>query len=141
MIKIGKGLLASRVNAYTNEGDAAKTAFHKEGKAFLRALASEIGLVPGTFDVRSNLGGVAVSGEVTLHADTLYVQLSESCVSPGISVMYRTCKGRKDYTGGSNNFVSMQNLQLATRQEEFIRSCRLMAKTYILVDDRMRKAA
>lgn len=141
MIKISKGLLASDIRAYSEDGAKRKVAFHKDARAFLRALAHEIGLSENSYDIRSNQGGVAVSGEVTLHAEHIYIQLSESCVSPGISVMYRTCAGRKDYTGGQNNFVSTQNLQLSDRQAAFVRSCRLLAKTYYMVDDRMCKAA
>lgn len=80
-----------------------KAAFHREAKAVLKKVASAMGLAPADYDLRSNKGGIAVSGEVTLHTDKLYVQVCQSF--GGKEVMYRTCEGRKDYTGGPNNWA------------------------------------
>lgn len=80
-----------------------KTRFHNAARAFLRTLANDrFKLDSAAYDLRSNKAGVAVSGEVTFHSDTLYVQISADS-SMG-SVMYRKCSGRKDYTGGRNRF-------------------------------------
>jgi hypothetical protein len=81
-----------------------KAIFHKKGKAFLRAVAKDVlRLEKGQYDVRSCLGGIAVAGEAILHTDTLYAQVLE-----GGRVMWRTCKGRKDYSGGTNCWGTMQ---------------------------------
>lgn len=99
------------INGYTATADADKTTFHREGVKFLRELAKEIGMPDGTYAIRSNKAGPAVSGEVTLHGETLYVQLYESCVgSGGVSILYRTCRGLKDYSGGTNNDARMDAL-------------------------------
>jgi hypothetical protein len=130
MLKVTKGLLVEGVNAYTDEGHLKKEAFHKEGKKFLKNLAAEMGLEKGEFDVRSNMGGIAVSGEVTLHTDKLYVQLYESCVGErGIQALYRTCKGRKDYAGGQNHTISMQRLTENQGMGQFYAACHTMAKS------------
>lgn len=71
-----------------------KAAFHTAARAFLKGLG-----IPG--DIRSNKGGPAVSGEVTLHGDSVYIQLS----ADSEWFFFRTCKGRKDYTGGRNCIV------------------------------------
>jgi hypothetical protein len=55
----------------------AKRLFHVHARRQLLALAAVLGLAPCAFDLRSNQGGIAVSGEVTLHADRLYVQVSQ----------------------------------------------------------------
>ncbi len=89
----------------------AKEIFHQDGKTFLRAVAKALGLQPTEFDLRSNKGGPAVSGEITLHTDRLYLQLSHSCMAPGAQVMFRTCDSRKDYTGHVNNFVQLAGLK------------------------------
>lgn len=60
--------------AYNN---VQKRSFHVAGMKRLRALAKALGFAPKTFDVRSNCGGIAVSGEVTLHHERLYVQVSQ----------------------------------------------------------------
>lgn len=90
-----------------------KAAFHRLAKSSLRKLAVEMGLEKGDYDLRSNKGGIAVSGEVTLHADHIYVKVSQSCLGPGREILFRTCSGRKDYTGDSNNFASVSALSPA----------------------------
>jgi hypothetical protein len=97
----------------------AKHRFHNTARRQLRLLAQALELPPETFDLRSNEAGIAVSGEVTLHADHLYVQVSQSSMGNARGVLFRTCRGRKDYVGGPNNFASLDLLnapqQLATR--------------------------
>src|SRR5690554_6307167 len=87
--------------SYNSEG---KEAFAKEAKRQLRRLAKAMGLVTGSYDIRYNAGGIAVSGEATLHGDHVYVQIEQSCLSGG-NVLYRTCRGRKDFSGGQNHFT------------------------------------
>ena len=115
------------VHAYDLAGSIRKKQLHRHGRAFLASLAAELGLVTGTYDIRSNKGGIAVSGEVTLHADRLYVQLYESCIHPGVMVLYRTCEGRKDYSGGLNHTWQMADLANRPQdRERFIAQCRAM---------------
>ena len=61
---------------------------------------------------------IAVSGEITLHADRLYVQASQSAMGHDTGILFRTCRGRKDYHGGANNFAS---LDLLNRPEDLAR--------------------
>jgi hypothetical protein len=49
--------------AYDGE---AKRAFHKHARRRLKQLADALGLAPQNYDLRSNAGGIAVSGEVTI---------------------------------------------------------------------------
>ena len=55
--------------------------------------------------VRFNPGGCAVSGEVTLHTDHVYIQFSGDLHNQ-LGVLIRTCKGRKDYCGGPNQWIN-----------------------------------
>jgi len=87
--------------------DAQKRSFHAIGRKRLKALATALGLEAGSFDLRSNLGGIAVSGEVTLHGENLYVQICQPATGADSGILIRTCKGRKDYTGGPNNFLPL----------------------------------
>ena len=84
-----------------------KHRFHREAKKRLQALAQQLNMPRETWSIRSNKAGLAVSGEITLHAETLYVQVSQSAISAGMGVLIRTCKGRADYTGGPNNFLPL----------------------------------
>ena len=87
--------------------DAQKRSFHATGRKRLKALAAALGLEAGTYDVRSNLGGIAVSGEVTLHGEHLYVQICQPATGWDSGILIRTCEGRKDYTGGANHFAPL----------------------------------
>ena len=100
---------------------AAKRLFHSRARSQLRRLATTLGLAPGSYDLRSNPAGIAVSGEITLHTDRLYVQASRSVMGHDSGILFRTCKGRKDYVGGPNNFAS---LDLLNRPEELARRIR-----------------
>lgn len=90
--------------------DDAKRQFHRHAQRQLRRLADALALAPGAYDLRSNVGGIAVSGEITLHADRLYVQACQTATGHDSGVMFRACQGRKDYTGGRNNFASLDLL-------------------------------
>lgn len=121
---IKDGLKASGINSYSSEGHGKKTRFHADGKAFLKSLASALKLSPSSYNIRSNRAGIAISGEVTLHADHLYVELSESYSSPGVSILYRSCTSQKDYTGGPNHFAHASDLEDAAAEDEFLDTCR-----------------
>jgi len=95
----------------------AKRLFHSRAKSQLRRIATALGLAPGSYDLRSNQAGIAVSGEITLHGDRLYVQVSQSAMGHHCGVLFRSCKGRKDYVGGPNNFAS---LDLLNRPDELV---------------------
>lgn len=127
-IRVPRTLCATGLNGYSQEGQEAKEAFHRDGQKFLRALAKTLGLEPGRFDVRSNLGGMAVSGEVTLHSDDLYVQLSESCMRPGVQVLYRTCDSRKDYCGHQNHFAAMDQFKGEEAQSRLVNQFRRLVE-------------
>jgi hypothetical protein len=99
----------------------AKRLFHSRARSQLRRLATALGLSPGSYDLRSNPAGIAVSGEITLHTECLYVQASQSVMGNANSILFRTCKGRKDYVGGPNNFAS---LDLLNRPEELAQRIR-----------------
>jgi hypothetical protein len=96
----------------------AKEAFHRNARRQLKRLAEALGLEPEHYDLRSNKAGIAVSGEVTLHADHLYVQASQSAMGRDCGVLFRTCRNRKDYVGGRNNFAP---LDLLNRPEDLAR--------------------
>ena len=103
--------IRQEINDYSQEGSARKDAMHTKGRTFVRQLATDLGLAKGDYDIRSNRAGIAVSGEVTLHADHLYVQLSESFSGGGgVSALYRSCSSRKDYAGHQNHHIAVRDL-------------------------------
>ncbi|RTL74570.1 MAG: hypothetical protein EKK35_24555 [Bradyrhizobiaceae bacterium] len=99
----------------------AKRLFHSRAKSQLRRVATALGLGPGSYDLRSNEAGIAVSGEITLHSDHLYVQVSQSAMGYHSGILFRTCKGRKDFVGGPNNFASLDLLNRPGELAHWIR--------------------
>ena len=72
--------------------DDAKRRFHLYARQQLRRLADALGLPSGTFDLRNNEGGIAVSGEITLHADHLYVQACQPATGHDTGFLVRTLR-------------------------------------------------
>ena len=88
--------------------NGAKKIFHTKSAAFLRALGKDLGFKD--FKVTNNHGGIAVSGEITLmgmwgEGNGLYLQLFQS-VTQRQDFLYRQIKHMKDYSGGSNQWLS-----------------------------------
>lgn len=98
-----------------------KSEFLNLGRQMMMRLASSLGLNEDQYEVRVNEGGIAVSGEVTLHTDRHYIQFCPSRIG-GEGFLVRTCKGRKDYTGGRNHWVKWEDLKDLGRLSEFILS-------------------
>lgn len=88
--------------------EANKAEFKRAGMSLLRTVAKNMGLAKGTYNVRYNAGGIAVSGECTLHADDFYVQISADI---DLGILVRSCKGQKDYTGGGNCWYGWSDLR------------------------------
>jgi hypothetical protein len=107
--------IASESVAYN---DSAKREFLRLSKQMAIRLAFSLGLNEDQYEVRVNKGGIAVSGEVTLHTDTHYIQFSQFSGVQGFLV--RTCKGRKDYVGGRNHYIKWEKLRSLDEVTEFI---------------------
>ncbi|MEZ5784355.1 MAG: hypothetical protein R3D70_22665 [Rhizobiaceae bacterium] len=90
--------------------DEQKRRFHSTARSRLKKLTAELRLGNGTYEIRSNKAGIAVSGEITLHHDRFYLQVGQFGLSSGHGILIRTCKGRKDYTSGPNHFVGLHLL-------------------------------
>ena len=87
----------------------AKRLFHVEAKRALARLADVLGLRSADYDLHVSAGGPAVAGEVTLHADRLYIKVTIGGLGPG-EVLFRSVRGRQDYTGGRNRWARIEEL-------------------------------
>lgn len=101
-------VLAKIMASELSYNETNKKKFHSQAKKELKAIAKSMGLNPEDYEIRSNAGGIAVSGEVTLHSKWFYVQVSEMMGRP--NVLYRTCNGMKDYSGGMNQYADVESL-------------------------------
>lgn len=88
----------------------AKKKFLAEARKVLKDLAKKLNLSPGTFNISTNKGGIAVSGGVILHTDTFYLSLEQSTFGSK-EVLIRSCNGQKDYSGGVNNHLSVSDFE------------------------------
>jgi hypothetical protein len=104
----------------------AKRLFHRHAQRQLKALAAALGLTDDQYDLRSNEAGPAVSGEITLHAPWLYVQVSQSAMGPNASILFRSCRDRHDYIGGVNNFAPIDLLHRPAELARRIRQAGLV---------------
>jgi hypothetical protein len=103
-------------------GYHAKKDFHYFGALFLRSLADRIGLQRGTHHVRSNLGGDAVSGEIYLRHDKLYMWITQS-FDGQVLLIYRACNGRRDSIGEQNNTIKLIDMKDDARAAELVQNC------------------
>ena len=87
----------------------AKRLFHAEAKRALRRLAAALGLDHAAYDLRTDVGGLAVPGEVTLHGEDVYVRVSLGGFGPG-DLLFRSVRGRRDYTGACNHWAQVEEL-------------------------------
>lgn len=99
-----------------------KRLFHTTARARLRKLAAELQLPAGSFDLRSTQGGIAVSGEITLHHERFYVQISQPAIRSDTGILIRTCRGRRDYTGEANHFAPLSLLDDIPTLAELVRA-------------------
>ena len=94
-----------------------KKEFLKTGKTFLWNLSKDLKLRDAKVSV--NPGGIAVSGECSLiglwndSSGGIYIQLSQSSFDRENVLLYRSVQSISDYTGGQNNFVTLNVLQRA----------------------------
>ena len=101
--------LTQLLNGELGYNEPNKKAFHKEAKKVLKEIASRLGLAKSDYDITVNKSGIGSSGDIKLKTDKLSLSLSEGACG-SIKQMYRTCKGRKDTTGGTNQWVEPERL-------------------------------
>lgn len=110
MSKKFSALELSRLCAGSEYNYENKKAYHQMGRLILKRLADAMRLQKGEYTVRSCEGGVAVPGEIILHSDHLYLQICPAWAGQGAKIMYRSCKGQRDYTGGHNCWAPIRDL-------------------------------
>ena len=101
---------------------AQKKRFHAKGRAALRALARELRLPSDSYTIRTCEGGVAVSGEIILHGERLYIQVSQPATGADSGVLIRSCNGRRDYEGGRNHFAPLSLLDEPAALAGYVRA-------------------
>lgn len=110
MSKKNLGLMVKAMSQELSYDHFAKEEYSKASKRFLRSFAKDLGLEESK--VTFNPGGPAVSGDPLLmgmwgEENGVYVSVFKDVFGGNkCSIMYRTIKDMKDYTGGSNCWIS-----------------------------------
>ena len=117
----GKPALVALAHKGVAYDPLAKQQFHSDARKALRRIADALGLAEDSYDVRSNRGGIAVSGEITLHGEEVYVQVSLGCMGPGREIMFRRVAGRRDYCGDRNHWGAIRELMTPDRFADRLR--------------------
>ena len=91
--------------------DDAKSQFHRKARALLKRLAAELELPKGSYKIRINRGGPAVSGEVVLQGERITAQITQSSMGRDHDLLYRRCTGAEDHVGGPNHNASAAELE------------------------------
>lgn len=99
-----------------------KKAFHRQARLALRALARELHSPESSYEIRSCRGGIAVSGEIILHGETIYIQVCQPATGADSGILIRTCEGRRDYHGGRNHLVPLSLLDHPAELAEYVRA-------------------
>src|SRR3546814_8407059 len=90
----GKSALAVLAQKGVSYDEQAKKLFHSDGRKALKRLGDSLCLADGSYDLRSNKGGIAESGEIILRGEDIYVQLGLG-IGSGRVVMLRRVEGRE----------------------------------------------
>lgn len=118
------------LEANTSYNAANKAAFHKVARKVLRRLAKALNV---SAPIYSNQGGIAVSGEITLHADHLHAWI-EQWRDP--ILIYRACQSTKDYTGSADHIIDATDL--VTRFDDVVRGIReVVEREYLAIEDEL----
>lgn len=86
--------------ALSGYNEETKAQYKKLSLKFLRSLAKKLSLPKGTYSIRFNPGGIAVSGDAILHHDKFYISFG------GYGAYWRECNGQKDYSGKVNRWIA-----------------------------------
>jgi hypothetical protein len=101
---------------------AQKKLFHAKGRAALRTLAKELRLPRDSFTIRTCESGVAGSGEIILHGESVYIQISQPATGADSGVLIRSCTGQRDYEGGRNHFAPLSLLDEPAALASYVRA-------------------
>jgi uncharacterized protein (DUF2164 family) len=105
--------LALLVSQPIGYNEKRKAEFKRLATKLMKELVKELDLEAGTYDIKWNAGGIAVSGEVWLFHDNVFIEFSQSALGP--MFYYRKPKDRKnsvhpDMTVGRNHWLRYDQL-------------------------------
>lgn len=127
---------ANMINSYSGYDESLKKTIHARLRKLLVAFAKNYlsvdQSIPANKLVRTNMAGIAVSGETTLMVypitgcqKGLYLQCSPDLMQPGqLGIMYRNIRNESDYTGGPNNWTLPKEFFTKSAWPMFAEKCK-----------------
>ena len=100
------------IRGYTERESEIKARWLRIGGEILAELAGMVGYAPGEFDIRVNPGGPAVSGNVYMQTDRIFVALGQTVLGTDMGFMWRTCRNREDSEGLDNRWMPWETLAI-----------------------------
>jgi hypothetical protein len=67
----------TRIAGYSEDELDGKRMWHLQGRRVLMHIAAKMGLTEDEYEISNNYAGPAVSGEITLHTDFVYIQWTQ----------------------------------------------------------------
>jgi len=107
---VNKTKIITELARMAGYNEPVKAQYKKLALQFLRTIAKDLQLAKDDYQIRFNPGGIAVSGDATLHHKQFYLAFGD------YGAYWRTCNGLRDYSGGANRWfagfaeVSRENL-------------------------------
>jgi len=87
-----------------------KLEYRNLGRKLLKKIVELMGLQKGEYDISWNPGGIACSGDHMLHTDKVYLALHDNLGSGWF--YWRSCVGRRDFSGGTNQIYNWNTLTI-----------------------------
>ena len=92
--------------------------FKRKALTFLSRVSLDLQLQKGTYTIRYNQAGPACSGDAALHHDKVYITFNADRICDWI--LFRSCKGQHDYTGGTNRQQYWHDLSDERGYQDFL---------------------
>lgn len=94
---------------YFGSGSRNTPTFKSFATKFKNKLVKELKKVADVSDKKIDTGHFYISGFITVNGQVIYVSISDVRHGFNPQLLVRTAKDYKDFTGGSNNYVNIDN--------------------------------
>lgn len=107
---------------------AACHAIRRDACRILRGFAGDMALSPRDFTIREHRQRRRDVNVFALQTDSLLVEIQHPAgAEGGVSMSYRTCRGRSDLTGGRDNSISVASLATDQGYADLVTTLRVVA--------------
>lgn len=118
----------SFIRRHQPTNSAACHAIRRDACRVLRGFAGDMALRPRDFTIREHRQRRRDVDVFALQTDSLLVEIQHPAgAEGGVSMSYRTCRGRNDLTGGRDNAISVASLATDQGYADLVTTLRVVA--------------